>query len=159
MHWKLFVGGKEERPERRACVSFGTGPWVALFWWIRVYPRESDEVSKGSLRAELKELGECENSSGPVSPLFCLRDPTSSPRTSPPDERWADPLPYADFRTSNTRYTLQAYLESADTHRCMCGGNVRMLRELIANSNLETAEAVARIGHSNLSGPYLLSGP
>lgn len=34
-----------------------------------------------------------------------------------------------------------------------------MLRELIANSNLETAEAVARIGHSNLSGPYLLSGP
>ena len=57
-------------------MSFGTGPWVALFWWIRerVYPRESDGVSKGSLRAELKELGERENWSRPLSPLSSVSE-------------------------------------------------------------------------------------
>lgn len=51
------------------------------------------------------------------------------------------------------------HVTGRDTRTGVCGGSVRMLRELIANSNLETAGAVAGIGHSNLSGPYLLSGP
>lgn len=38
----------------------------ALFWWIRVYPRESDRQGKGSLRAGLKELRKRENLSRPV---------------------------------------------------------------------------------------------
>lgn len=112
-------------------------------------------MSKGSLRAELKELGERENWSRPVSPLFCLRVPTSPLRTSHPDERQADPLPYANSRMSGTHYRP---ISSVQRPTGVCGG-IQMLRELIAKSNLEIVGAAARIGPSNLSGPYLRSGP
>lgn len=41
-------------------MGFGSVPWEALFWKIRVDPRESDGGDKGSPGAGLKELRERE---------------------------------------------------------------------------------------------------
>lgn len=113
-------------------------------------------MSKGSLRAELKELGERENWSHPVSPLSSVSE--------------FPPPPFKLLTQMKGGQTLSHMLipeclvhiiglSPVCRNPQVCVGGIQMLRELIAKSNLEIVGAVARIGQSNLSGPYLWSGP